>query len=169
MSLAVTSLVTSEILKMLFLVSLPGATLPERLLRSLLSPLAPLYQHHRKFILNHLFLKLAAVEERSAEQGPDSIALIFLCPFFGPFFGPSFGPFFGPFFEIAYCNSTQSKKFMHMFLANGLLVPFSGLFSVPFLMLLNCPPGLHDSCSSANQPNGKSESSVSKNLLNELP
>ena len=30
---------------------------------------------------------------------------------------------------------------MHMFLANGLLVPFSGLFSVPFLMLLNRPPG----------------------------
>ena len=29
---------------------------------------------------------------------------------------------------------------MHMFLANGLLVPFSGPFSVPFLMLLNHPP-----------------------------
>ena len=30
---------------------------------------------------------------------------------------------------------------MHMFLANGLSVPFSGLFSGPFLMLLNRPPG----------------------------
>ena len=72
--------------------------------------------------------------------GPDSIALIFLCPFFGPLFGP----FFGPFFKTADCNSTQSKKFMHMFLANGLSVPFSvpfsGLFSVPFLMLLNWHP-----------------------------
>ena len=32
--------------------------------------------------------------------------------------GLFFGPFFGPFFETAYCNLTQSKKFMHMFLSN---------------------------------------------------
>ena len=49
---------------------------------------------------------------------PDSIALIFLSPFIGPLFGPFFSPFFGPFFETAYCNLTQSKKFMHMFLSN---------------------------------------------------
>ena len=41
-------------------------------------------------------------------QGPDSIALI------------SFGPFFSPFFGIAYCNSTQSKEFRVMLLANEL-------------------------------------------------
>ena len=39
-------------------------------------------------------------------QGADSIALILL------------GRFFSPSFETAYCISTQSKKFMHMFLAN---------------------------------------------------
>ena len=53
-------------------------------------------------------------------QGPDSIALIF----FSPFFRPLFGSFFDPFFEIAYCYSTECKEFMHMFLANGLSVPF---------------------------------------------
>ena len=57
-------------------------------------------------------------EHKAGPLGPDSIALIFFSPFFGRFFGPFFGLFFGPFFEISYCNSTQSKELMHIFLAN---------------------------------------------------
>ena len=43
------------------------------------------------------------------------------------------------------------SEFMHMLVANLLSIPFSGLFSVPFLMLLNRPPGLWDD---GKKPNG---------------